>query len=107
MALTCRRCISAPRCVTSAREETPAEIKIHTFPFTRHGVIEAQVLTISNDAIVDEHQGLVSSMRLMMAKNTMAVKGRAVTAEIKTGKRRVIQFSALPLRAKNESIRES
>lgn len=56
--------------MASAREETPAEIKIHTFPFTRHGVIEAQVLTISNDAIVDEQQGLVYSMRLTMAKNT-------------------------------------
>ena len=39
-------------------------------------------------------------MHLTMAKNTMAVKGKevklmpgmAVTAEVKTGKRRVIQF---------------
>ena len=97
------------------REAMPAEIKIHTFPFTRYGVIEARVSTISNDAIVDEQQGLVYSMHLTMAKNTMDVKGRAVklmpgmavTAEVKTGKRRVIEFFLTPLlRAKNESIRE-
>ena len=98
------------------REGMPAEIKIHTSPFTRYGVIDAQVSTISNDAIVDEQRGLVYSMHLTMAKNTMAVKGKevklmpgmAVTAEVKTGKRRVIQLFLAPLlKAKNESIRES
>ena len=97
------------------REAMPAEIKIHTFPFTRYGVIDAQVSTISNDAIVDDQRGLVYSMHLTMAKNTMAVKGKevklmpgmAVTAEVKTGKRRVIQFFLAPLlKAGKESIRE-
>ena len=97
------------------REDMPAEIKIHTFPFTRYGVIDAQVATISNDAVVDEQQGLIYSMHLRLAKNTIVVKGKevnlmpgmAVTAEIKTGKRRVIQFFLAPLlRAKSESIRE-
>ena len=97
------------------REAMPAEIKIHTFPFTRYGVIDAQVSTISNDAIPDEQRGLVYSMHLTMAKNTMAVKGKevrlmpgmAVTAEVKTGKRRVIQFFLAPLlKAGKESIRE-
>ena len=97
------------------REAMSAEIKIHTFPFTRYGVIDAQVSTISNDAIVDDQRGLVYSMHLTMAKNTMAVKGKevklmpgmAVTAEVKTGKRRVIQFFLAPLlKAGKESIRE-
>ena len=63
-------------------------------------MIDAQVSTICNDAIVDEQRGLVYSMHLTMAKNTMAVKskevklmpGMAVTAKVKTGKRWVIQF---------------
>ena len=33
------------------REGMPSEIKIHTFPFTKCGVINGEV---SNDAIVDE-----------------------------------------------------
>ncbi|MCU7904905.1 MAG: HlyD family type I secretion periplasmic adaptor subunit [Candidatus Thiodiazotropha sp. (ex Epidulcina cf. delphinae)] len=96
-------------------EEMPAEVKIHTFPFTKYGVIDAQVSNVSNDAIVDEQRGLIYSMQLRMAKNTIAVNGKdvnlmpgmAVTAEVKTGKRRIIEFFLAPLlRAKSESIRE-
>ncbi len=97
------------------REDMPAEIKIHTFPFTKYGVIDAQVVNVSNDAIVDEQRGLIYSMQLRMAKNTLRVAGKevklqpgmAVTAEMKTGKRRVIEFFMAPLlRYKDESIRE-
>ena len=93
----------------------PAEIKIHTFPFTKYGVINAQVSNISNDAIVDEKQGLIYSMQLRLAKNTIWVKGKevrlmpgmAVTAELKTGKRRIIEFFLAPLlRHGKESLRE-
>ena len=96
-------------------EAMPAEIKIHTFPFTKYGVIDAQVSNISSDAIIDEQRGLIYSMHLRMAKNTITVNGKdinlmpgmAVTAEVKTGKRRIIEFFLAPLlRAKNESIRE-
>ena len=96
-------------------EEMPAEVKIHTFPFTKYGVIDAEVSNVSSDAIVDEQQGLIYSMQLRMAKNTIAVNGKevnlmpgmAVTAEVKTGKRRIIEFFLAPLlRAKSESIRE-
>lgn len=38
-------------------EAMPAEIKIHTFPFTKYGVIDAQVSNISSDAIIDEQRG--------------------------------------------------
>lgn len=96
-------------------EEMPAEVKIHTFPFTKYGVIDAEVSNVSNDAIVDEQRGLIYSMQLRMAKNTITVNGKdvnlmpgmAVTAEVKTGKRRIIEFFLAPLlRAKSESIRE-
>lgn len=91
------------------------EIKIHTFPFTKYGVIDGQIMTISDDAIVDEKQGLIYSMRVLMEKNTIFARGRevrlmpgmAVTAEMKTGNRRVIEFFLAPLlKAKSESIRE-
>lgn len=96
-------------------EGMPSEIKIHTFPFTKYGVIDGQVITISDDAVVDENMGLIYSMRVLMKKNTILVKGKevrlmpgmAVTAELKTGKRRIVEFFLAPLlKAKNESIRE-
>jgi len=93
----------------------PAEIKVHTFPFTKYGIIDAEISNISNDAIVDEQQGLIYSMQLRMAKSIILVDGKdinllpgmAVTVEIQTGKRRIIEFFLAPLlRAKSESIRE-
>jgi hemolysin D len=96
-------------------ESMPAEIKIHTFPFTKYGVIDAVVTTVSDDATVDEERGLIYRMQLRMAKNTLWVEdkevslqpGMAVTAEVQTGERRIIEFFLAPLlRAKSESIRE-
>ena len=92
-----------------------AEIKIHTFPFTKYGIIDAEVLTISDDAIADENLGLVYAVNLKMTTNTINVNGKAVklmpgmsvTAEMKTGERRLIEFFLAPLmRYKQESIRE-
>lgn len=97
------------------RESMPAEIKIHTFPFTKYGVIDAEVITVSDDATVDEKRGLIYRMQLRMAKNTLWVEGKevklqpgmAVTAEVQTGERRIIEFFMAPLlRYKDESIRE-
>ncbi len=96
-------------------EGMAAEIKIHTFPFTKYGLIEGEVTTVSNDATVDEQRGLIYGMHLLMKKNTLWVNnkevrlmpGMAVTAEVKTGTRRIIEFFLAPLlRYKQESIRE-
>lgn len=96
-------------------EGMSAEIKIHTFPFTKYGVIDAEIINVSDDATVDEQRGLIYRMQLRMAKNTIWVDGKevrlqpgmAVTAEVQTGKRRIIEFFLAPLlRAKSESIRE-
>jgi hypothetical protein len=59
-------------------EEMPAEIKIHTFPFTKYGVIDAEVSNVSNDAIIDEQLGLIYRMQLRMAKNTIGVNGKCL-----------------------------
>lgn len=96
-------------------EGMPAEIKIHTFPFTKYGVIDADVTTVSDDATVDEQRGLIYRMQLRMAKNTLWVEGKevklqpgmAVTAEVQTGERRIIEFFMAPLlRHGQESLRE-
>lgn len=92
-----------------------AEIKVHTFPFTKYGVIDAQVLNVSSDAIATEEQGLIYKVKLLMGKSTLwvderelqLIPGMAVTAEVKTGKRRLIEYVMAPLlRYKQESARE-
>lgn len=97
------------------REGMSAEIKIHTFPFTKYGIIRGNVTTMSDDAIVDEKRGLIYGMQLRMASNTIMVDGKevrlkpgmAVTAEVQTGKRRIVEFFLAPLlRHGQESLRE-
>lgn len=97
------------------QEGQDAEIKIHTFPFTRYGVIEAKVLNVSSDAIATEQQDLIYKVKLLMDRSTLMVDerkvqlipGMEVTAEVKTGKRRLIEYVMAPLlRYKQESIRE-
>ncbi|MES9822002.1 MAG: HlyD family type I secretion periplasmic adaptor subunit [Candidatus Thiodiazotropha sp.] len=93
----------------------PAEVKIYTFPFTKYGVVEAEVENISDDAIFDEKRGFTYSMLLAMKKKTIDVDGKEVrlmpgmevTAEIKTGERRLIEYFLAPLlRHGQESLRE-
>ncbi len=96
-------------------KDMPAEVKIHTFPFTKYGIVEAEIENISDDAIFDEKRGFTYSMLLAMKKKTIAVDGRdvrlmpgmEVTAEIKTGERRLIEYVLAPLlRYGQESLRE-
>ena len=92
-----------------------AEIKIETFPYTKYGTIHAQVTHVSHDAINDEKKGLIYSTRIKLDHSTMQVEdkivnlsaGMAVTVEIKTGKRRVIEYFLSPLmQYQQESLRE-
>jgi hemolysin D len=92
-----------------------AAVKVETFPFTKYGTIEAEVTQVSNDAISDEKKGLLYSMRARLAQATIRVEeksvllspGMAVTVEIKTGKRRVIEYFLSPLlQYGDESLRE-
>ncbi len=96
-------------------DDQEAELKIESFPFTRYGTIDGTVLHVSPDAVQDEALGLVYPARVAMARTTMLVgdkwvnltPGMAVTVEIKTGKRRAIEFLLAPLqRYQDESLRE-
>ncbi|MEW5756033.1 MAG: HlyD family type I secretion periplasmic adaptor subunit [Pseudomonadota bacterium] len=97
------------------REGQTAEVKIHTFPFTRYGVIDAEVTGITQDAIADEQRGLIYKMRLKLGKSTLwvdekeisLIPGMLVSAEVKTGKRRLIEYFLAPLiQYGDESVRE-
>ena len=82
------------------------EVKVETFTFTKYGVVHGTVLSISNDAIEDEKQGLVYSTRIQLKENSIQVgenridlsPGMAVRAEVKTDKRKVIDYFLSPLR---------
>lgn len=97
------------------REGQRAEVKVEAFNFTKYGLLEAQVLDISDDAIQDEQLGWVFKMRLALKQQTLLVEGKEVTlspgmavaSEITTGKRRLIEFFLSPLlRYRQESLRE-
>lgn len=92
-----------------------AEVKVETFPYTKYGTIHAEVTQVSHDAINDEKRGLIYSTRVKMDKATMRIEnkivnlspGMAVSVEIKTGKRRVIEYFLSPLlQYRDESLRE-
>jgi hemolysin D len=107
-----------------------AEIKLETFPYTRYGTVPATVTTITADAVMQDAQvtrdeegkakagspgGAVFPATLTLSQNTIDVDGKAiklspgmnVTAEIKTGKRRVIEYLLSPVQSHaRESFRE-
>ncbi len=92
-----------------------AEVKIETFQYTKYGTIHARVASVSHDAINDEKLGLIYSSRIRMARSNIQVDGTlvnlspgmAVTVEIKTGKRHIIEFFLSPfLQYTKESLRE-
>jgi hemolysin D len=92
-----------------------AEVKVETFPFTKYGTLHGTITQVSSDAIQDEKLGLIYSTRVKLAKDTIRVEnktmrlgpGMAVTVEVKTGTRRVIEYFLSPLmQVTSESLRE-
>ncbi|NWG32638.1 MAG: HlyD family type I secretion periplasmic adaptor subunit [Rhodocyclaceae bacterium] len=92
-----------------------AVVKIETFPFTKYGTIKAKVVSVSSDAVNDEKRGLIFPARVALESSTLQVEnktvnlspGMAVTVEVKTAQRRVIEYFLAPLlQYKDESLRE-
>ena len=97
------------------KEGEVVEVKVETFPFTLYGTIPGKVLSVSDDAASIEKVGLVYPTRVSMDRSTIQVEGKqvnlspgmAVTVEIKTGQRRVIEYLLSPLlKSVKESLRE-
>lgn len=97
------------------QEGQPAEVKVNTFNFTKYGSIAAELVGLSKDAIETERQGLVYKSLFRLREGGLIVNGNyvalspgmSVTAEIKTGQRRIIEFFLSPLlRYKEESLGE-
>jgi hemolysin D len=108
-------------------------VKIETFNFTRYGLVHGKVIDVSRDAVAQaerqaEEQPATGSApapapaasptyvaRISLDKDSMVVDGRrepllpgmAVTAEVKTGRRTIIDYLLSPLaRKSNEALHE-
>ena len=116
-------------------EGDAAEVKVDTFNFTKYGLLHGKVISVSQDAVVREKpsaqantpagqstrsseppgQELLYAARVSLDRTQMQIDdrlvdlapGMAVTVEIKTGERRIVEFLLSPLlRYKQESLRE-
>jgi hemolysin D len=103
------------RDVGFVRAGQAARVKVESYPFTRYGTLDGTVRFVSGDAIADEKRGLVYQTRVALDRNTMDIDGKivqltpgmAVTVEIKTGTRRIIEYFFTPLATRaDEAFRE-
>jgi hemolysin D len=98
------------------RQGQAATVKLEAFPFTRHGTLPATVAVLGADATVDERSGQATfPAYLTLERSTLTVEGRELpitpgmnlVAEIKTGRRRLIDYLLSPAQAlADESLRE-
>ncbi|RQO54414.1 HlyD family type I secretion periplasmic adaptor subunit [Paucibacter sp. KBW04] len=97
------------------REGQAVTVKLETFPYTRYGTVSATVSSISADAVNDEKRGAIFPATLVLNQTELKVDGKRIklapgmnlTAEIKTGKRRVIDYLLSPVqRHVDESLKE-
>lgn len=92
-----------------------ATVKVESFPYTRYGYLEGVVETVSHDAAQDEKLGLVFPARVRLTNANLMIDGvevamtpgMSLSVEIKTGKRRLIDYLLSPLKQHGaESMRE-
>lgn len=77
-----------------------AVIKLETFNYTRYGTVDAEVSRVTADAVNDDKRGAIFPAALHLKSHQMRVDGKLITlspgmnltAEIKTGKRRIIEY---------------
>lgn len=109
-----------------------AEIKVDTFDFTRYGLLHGRISNVSRDTVTTDRQrdpssptdaakaepkaqDLTYAARIVLDRADMQIDGKlapltpgmAVTAEIKTGSRRIISYLLSPLvRYQHDVLRE-
>lgn len=80
-------------------------VKIDTFSFQKYGLLHGNIIEISKDAIEDEKLGLIYEIKIKPKSLDIKVEGEtkrleigmSVIAEVKTGKRRVIELFIYPI----------
>lgn len=90
-------------------------VKVDSFPYSRYGYLTGKVVSVSHDAAQDEQLGLVFPARVKLEWATLKIDGisarlnagMSLSAEIKTGKRRVIDYLLSPFQQHTtEALRE-
>ncbi|QDI03612.1 MULTISPECIES: HlyD family type I secretion periplasmic adaptor subunit [Xanthomonas translucens group] len=90
-------------------------VKVESFPYTRYGYLTGRMVSVSHDAAQDEKLGLVFPARIKLDGATLNIdgvdvrltSGMSLSAEIKTGKRRLIDYLLSPLEQHtSEALRE-
>jgi hypothetical protein len=107
----CSTVMSASRAKTGGEGEARS-VPVHA----RYGIVEGRLAFLSRDAINDEKLGLIFPTRIELLQSAIRVgpdqvtpltAGMTVTAEVKTGRRRIIDFLLSPLARKlEEAARE-
>jgi hemolysin D len=93
------------------RAEQEAAVKLETFNFTRYGTVPARVTWVTADAVNDEKKGAIFPATLELKAHDINVDGKrialapgmSITAEIKTGRRRVIEYLLSPLQQRTST----
>ena len=95
--------------------QMPVEIKVDAFNFQKFGTLKGKVREISPDAIEDKERGQLYRVMVsldeeklhMDNRDLQVYPGMAVSAEIKTRKKRIIDFFLEPFQTyKSEALRE-
>lgn len=93
----------------------PVEVKVDAFNFQKFGTIKGKVREVSPDAIEDKERGQLYRVMISVEEEKLHTDGRdlqlypgmAVSAEIKTRKKRIIDFFLEPFQTyKSEALRE-
>ena len=87
------------------KKDMISKIKIDTFSFQKYGFFEGKIINVGNFSIDDEKLGPVYEVKIQPNGKKLTVEGEqryleagmSVTAEIKVGKRRVIEFFIYPI----------
>lgn len=93
------------RDVGFVEEKMPVAIKVDTFEFQKYGMFDGKVKLVSHDSREDEKLGTVYDIYVTPLTSHIMVEGEprklspgmSVVAEVKVGKRRIIEFFVYPL----------
>ncbi len=89
-----------------AKQKTvKAKVKLATFPFQEFGTIDAEVIKVSPNAILEKDLGLVFVTRIKLKKHSLKIRnqeveftpGMAASAEIVTRKKSILTFLIEPI----------
>ncbi|MCX5811154.1 MAG: HlyD family type I secretion periplasmic adaptor subunit, partial [Proteobacteria bacterium] len=87
------------------KDNMPVLIKIDTFDFQKYGTLNGVIRNVAKHSTEDEKLGPVYEVFINLLESRLMVEGRmtpvasgmSLTAEIKVGKRRIIEFFVYPL----------